>query len=73
MPRRKLSDAERWQTIGMIKAGMAYRVGEYLDFSHTVILCSVALKKNWRCGREEKNWRTQKDYREGRQTSEKTS
>jgi hypothetical protein len=32
MPRRKLSDAERWQAIGLIKAGIAHwRVGENLN------------------------------------------
>jgi hypothetical protein len=32
MPRRKLSDTERWQAIGLIKAGITYRrVGENLN------------------------------------------
>jgi transposase len=46
MPRRKLSDAERWQAIGMIQTGMTYRrVGEYLNVSHSVI---VRLVQHWR-------------------------
>ena len=32
MPRRKLSDAERWQPLGLVKAGITYRrVGENLN------------------------------------------
>jgi hypothetical protein len=33
MPRRKLSDAERWQAIGLTNAGITHiRVGENLNF-----------------------------------------
>jgi hypothetical protein len=33
MPSRKLSDAERWQAIGLIKAGITHRrVGENLNY-----------------------------------------
>ncbi|XP_061191699.1 uncharacterized protein LOC133199913 [Saccostrea echinata] len=39
MPRRKLSDAERWQAIGMVRTGMMYRrIGEHFNVSQTVIL-----------------------------------
>ncbi|XP_061196656.1 uncharacterized protein LOC133204931 [Saccostrea echinata] len=46
MPRRKLSDAERWQAIGMVRTGMTYRrVGEHFNVSHTVIF---RLVQRWR-------------------------
>ena len=38
MVRRKLADAERWQAVGMIRAGMTQRqVSDMFDVSHSVI------------------------------------
>ena len=39
MARRKLSDAERWQSVGMIRGGMSYRqAAERFNVSHSVIV-----------------------------------
>jgi transposase len=39
MARRKLSDAERWQAVGMVSGGMSYRhTAERFNVSHSVIV-----------------------------------
>ena len=39
MARRKLSDAERWQAVGMIRSGISYRhIAEQFNVSHSVIV-----------------------------------
>ena len=39
MPRRKLSEAERWQAVGMSTAGMSTRtIGNNFNVNHTVIV-----------------------------------
>jgi transposase len=39
MARRKLSDAERWQSVEMIRGGMSYRqAAEQFNVSHSVIV-----------------------------------
>ena len=39
MARRKLSEAERWQAIGMSNAGMSTRtIGDHFNVNHTVIV-----------------------------------
>ena len=39
MPRRKQSDAERWQSVGMVRGGMSYRLtAEWFNVSHSVIV-----------------------------------
>ena len=39
MARRKLSDAERWQAVGMVRGGMSYiKTAERLNVSHSVIV-----------------------------------
>jgi len=37
---RKLSYAERWQTVGMVRGGMSYRLtaGEGFNVNHSVIV-----------------------------------
>jgi transposase-like protein len=37
--RRKLSDTERWQAVGMVRGGMSYRqTAERFNVSHSVIV-----------------------------------
>jgi transposase len=39
MAHRKLSDAERWQAVGMVRGGMSYKkTAERLNVSHSVIV-----------------------------------
>jgi transposase len=39
MDHRKLSDAERWQAVGMVRSGMSYiKTAERLNVSHSVIV-----------------------------------
>ena len=39
MARRKLSDAERWQAVGLVSGGMSYRqIAERFNVNHSVIV-----------------------------------
>jgi transposase len=39
MAHRKLSDAERWQAVGMVRGGMSYiKTAERFNVSHSVIV-----------------------------------
>ena len=39
MAHRKLSDAERWQAVGMVRGGMPYKkTAQRLNVSHSVIV-----------------------------------
>jgi transposase len=39
MARRKLTDAERWQAVGMVRGGLSYRqAAERFNVSHSVIV-----------------------------------
>ena len=39
MTHRKLSDAERWQAVGMVRGGMSYiKTAERFNVSHSVIV-----------------------------------
>ena len=53
MDHRKLSDAERWQAVGMVRGGMSYiKTAERLNVSHSVI--EAAREPNRECKRTEK-------------------
>ena len=39
MARRKLTDAEKWQAVGMVRGGLSYRqAAERFNVSHSVIV-----------------------------------